>query len=161
MHSVVKYIQKSCVQSIVIGISLYWLTAAPCIGQALCPRHIETPIYPPSAQVARVQWKITLRLTIGADGTVQKVEALNDPKKQVQPILVKYATDNLLRWTFEKPLSAPVTQTITYEYRFDGSLPINDHQNPITKVNIDLPDYVTILSNEVAINPSRARKRKL
>ena len=137
---------------------IFWL-AGSCFGQSLCPKHIEIPTYPPPARGARVQWKVTLKVTIDAEGTVKNVEAADEPGRQAQPMLQKFAIDNMKLWTFEKPASAPVTQVIVYEYKFDRTLPINDHQNPITKVTLDLPDRVTILANEVAINPSKAKRK--
>jgi hypothetical protein len=64
------------------------------------------------------------------------------------------------RWTFEKPPSATFTLVIVYEYKMDGSLPLNDHQNPITKVDFDLPNRVTIRHNETAWNPAQSKKKK-
>ncbi len=140
-----------------------WLVlglAASCFGQTLCPRHIETPVYPPLAQVAHVQGKVTLKVTIDGDGNVMNVEVADDAVHQAQEVLQKSALDSMRLWTFEKPAAPPVTQVIVYQYKFDSSLPINDHQNPVTKVNIDLPDRVTILSNEAAVNPGRSKKKK-
>ncbi len=139
--------------------SVFWL-AGPCLGQTLCPRHIETPLYPPTAQVARMQSKVTLKVTIDADGNVTNVEEADDAAHQAASVLRKSAIENMQHWTFEKLAAAPVAQVIVYEYKFDSSLPINDHQNPVTKVNIDLPDRVTILSNEAAVNPGRSKKKK-
>jgi TonB family protein len=129
------------------------------LGQTLCPRHIETPIYPTLAQIAHVQGKVTLKVAIDADGRVTNVEVADDPGHQAQQVLQKSAIDSMSLWTFERPASAPVSQLIIYEYKFDGTLPVNDHQNPITKVNLDLPDRVTILSNELVMNPSKAKKK--
>ncbi len=143
----------------VSGGLVLWLTAS-CFGQSVCPKHIETPTYPVAAQAARVEGKVTLRVTLDAEGNVTNAEVADDLAHQANPTLREAAINNMMHWTFEKPTSAPVTQLMVYQYRFDGSLPLNDHQNPITKVNIDLPDHVTILANETTWNPSQSKKKK-
>jgi outer membrane biosynthesis protein TonB len=37
---------------------------------AICPRHIETPEYPPLARVTRLMGEVVLSVTIDADGMV-------------------------------------------------------------------------------------------
>jgi TonB family protein len=135
------------------------LMAGSSWGQTLCPSHIETPVYPPAALAARVQSKVTLKVTINGDGKVTNVEPAGDPAKQAAPVLQKSAIDNIQRWTFEKPASDSVTQIIVYEYKFDDTLPVNDNHNPITKVMIDLPNHVTILANEMVLNPDKAKRK--
>ncbi len=139
---------------LMLGGLVLWLTAS-CFGQSLCPRHIEMPAYPPEAAIGALQGKVTLTVTVDTDGNVKKVDALSDTG-----LLQKSAIENMRHWTFEKPPSAAVTQVITYEYKFDDSLPLNDHQNPITKVIIDLPNRVSILHNLSVINPSLSKKKK-
>lgn len=132
-----------------------------CFGQTVCPKHIETPIYPAVAAVARVQGRIVLHVTLDAEGKVTKVEIAQDVAHSTQPILQESAIESMRRWTFEKPAAAPVTQAIIYEYKMDSSLPpISDHQGPITKVLIDLPDHVTILHNESVADPAQSRKKQ-
>jgi hypothetical protein len=128
--------------------------AANCFGQnqkPLCPRHIETPDYPAIAGTAHLAGKFTLTATGNSDGNVMHVEATTDsPRAQAHPLLQKYAIANMERWTFAKPPYAPYTQAIVYDYEFDASLPPSGgpHALPaITKVNFDLPDRVTILTN--------------
>jgi TonB family protein len=136
-----------------------WLTGT-CFGQTVCPKHIETPIYPAVAAAAHVQGRIVLHVTLDAEGRVTKVEIPEDVAHSTQPILQRSAIDSMKQWTFEKPPSAPVTRVIIYEYKMDGSLPpISDHQGPISKALIDLPDHVTILHNESVVNPAQSRKK--
>jgi TonB family protein len=138
---------------------LFWLTVS-CLGQTVCPKHIETPTYPVVAAMARVQGRIVLHVTLDAEGKITKVEIPEDVAHSTQPILQDSAIDSMKRWTFEKPPSGPVTQVIIYEYKMDPSLPpISDHQGPMTKVLIDLPDHVTILHNESVANPAQSRKK--
>ncbi len=129
-----------------------------CFGQsqgALCVRHIETPIYPPIARAAHVSGKITLTVTINADGTVKHVEATADnPAAQRAPILQQSAVENMKYWTFAKPPSAPYTpytEVVVYDYEIDPAPPVAG-ATPITKVTFDLPDRVTIWANQLPIN---------
>jgi hypothetical protein len=132
---------------------LIWLTAGCSANtrQPLCPKHIETPDYPPLARTAHVAGKITLAISIDADGRVENVEATSDnPVERAHPLLRKYAIENMQHWTFAKPSSAPYIQTIVYDYEFDDSLPPEGGASSlpaITKVNFDLPDHVAILTN--------------
>ncbi len=133
--------------------------ATSCLGQTLCPKHIETPIYPPLARAARIEGKVTLKVTIDANGNVYNAEVADDPAHQAREMLVQSAFDNMMRWTFEKPPAAPFTQLIVYQYKFDRSLPANDN-NPITQVHIDLPDRVTVLANDLVAQPGQSKKKK-
>jgi len=133
--------------------------AATCFGQnekALCPRHIETPDYPQIARTAHLSGKVSLTVTIDADGKVTHVETMtDDPVARAHPVLQKYAAENIQRWTFSRPLSAPYTEVIVYDYEFDTTLPGEggpSSQPAITKVSFDLPDRVTILTNVVFID---------
>jgi hypothetical protein len=60
------------------------------------------------------------------------------------------AVENIRLGRFEKPPTAPYTQTIAYDFGFDESLPA--YRGPksapaITKVASDLPDRVTLRTN--------------
>ena len=131
---------------------LFFCLATVCFGQnqdALCPRHIETPTYPAIARAVRVSGKITLTVTIDADGTVKHVEAT--PDNPDFDALQKSAIENMKHWTFAKPQSAPYTQVIVYDYEIDPAPPVAG-ATPITKVTFDLPDRVTIWANQDPIN---------
>jgi Gram-negative bacterial TonB protein C-terminal len=129
-------------------------TAAACFGQdqmPLCPKHIEAPGYPVIARVAHVTGKITLTVTIDADGNVVHVDTTaDDPREQAIPVLEKFAVENIQHWTFAKPPSAPYKQAVVYDYEFDPALPAagGKHDMPVvTLVSFDLPDRVTITTN--------------
>ena len=140
--------------------SLLLCLAASCLAQTVCPRHIETPIrYPQLARAANVQGTVVLKVTIGADGNVTDA-VVNDAAHPVQPVLQEAAIDNIRRWTFEKPAAGPVTQVMVYEFKFDSSLPVNPQNYSITTTKIDLPDRVTILTNEKIIESDRSRKKR-
>jgi TonB family protein len=119
-------------------------------NEALCPQHIETPDYPPIARTAHVTGKVTLTVTIGANGNVIAVEPSSDSAVQANSQLQKHAAENMQHWTFATPPYAPFTQTMVYDYEFDSSLPPEGGKKSmpaITRVNLDLPDHVTISTN--------------
>jgi len=141
---------------------LIWLTAGCSANtrQPLCPKHIETPDFPPIARTAHLTGKITLTIAIDADGGVKTVDATPDnPVEGARLLLQKYAIENIRHWTFAKPSSAPYIQTIVYDYEFDPSLPAEGGASSlpaITKVNFDLPDHVAILTNGRMIDASKS-----
>ncbi len=146
---------------------VFFCMAATYFGQndkPLCPKHIETPDYPAIARTAHVTGKFTLTVTINADGKVTHVEAITDnPLAQAHPLLQKYAIANMEQWTFAKPPYAPYTQAIVYDYELDPTLPPSGgpHGLPVkTKVNFDLPDRVTILTNLPIIDTYSSRARR-
>src|ERR1700730_1690199 len=89
--------------------------------QRLSPSHIETPFYPQVARMARIPGKVVLLMTIDAYGHVIDAKATSDDNSH--PILKTDAINNIRRWTFAKPLAAPYTQVITYNYEIDESRP--------------------------------------
>jgi TonB family protein len=148
-------IAEARMRPLVFGLALWF--ASGCSGNShasLCPKHIETPVYPTLARQTRITGKIMLTVTIGARGNVTNVEAsTNDPLRQKFPILQKSAIENMQRWTFAKPPLAPYRQTIEYDYIIDESLPPQaDASTVITKVSYDLPERVTIAMNTMTVN---------
>jgi hypothetical protein len=106
--------------------------ATTCFGQTqpmLCPKHIETPAYPPLARATRLMRKVALTLGLDAEGNVENVEAITE-----NPMLLKEsAVENIKHWTFAKPPSIPFKRVIIYDYEFDASLPGDNGTNPITR----------------------------
>ncbi|MGB6484050.1 MAG: TonB family protein [Candidatus Acidiferrales bacterium] len=136
--------------------------AGTCFAQEpLCPRHIETPSYPAIARMANVTGKVALQVTIGADGEITHIGFANTDKRS--RILEASASENLRHWTFAKPPSAPYSETITYDYEFDLSLPPYDgspSRPVITKVSFDLPDRVIIVTNGMMVEPSQSKPHR-
>ena len=127
--------------------------AAACFAQAppaLCPKHIETPSYPPIGRTAHVTGKVVLELTIDSEGNVTDARVANDSKSIA--VLEPGAIANIRHWTFAKPPTSPYSQTIVYDYELDVSLPGDDGNHPVVKVNFDLPDRVTISANVTFID---------
>jgi TonB family protein len=123
--------------------------AQNCLGQpqeALCPKHVEIPTYPPIGRTAHITGKVVLTLTLDRDGRVSNVNVANGDDKGVK-ILQAAAVDNVRLWTFAKPPAAPYTQTIVYDFELDPALPGDDGDHSIVKVTFDLPDRVTIFTN--------------
>ena len=126
------------------------------------PKHIETPGYPPIGRTAHLMGKVTLTISIDEDGNVQDAEApTNSSVQQAHLLLQKYAIENVRHWTFEKPPSAPYSETIVYDFEFDPSLDAKGsptksrghcYTPSITKVTFDLPERVTILTNDEVLN---------
>lgn len=118
-----------------------------CFGQSgepLCPRHIETPTYPTIAHWANETGKVTLTLTIDADGKVKDAEAVTtDSNVSGSKLLEPGTVANIRRWTFANPPLAPYKQTIVYDYEIDRSLPLDG----LTTVIFDLPERVTIVTS--------------
>jgi TonB family protein len=137
-----------------LGLLLVCFTGT-CFGQAeqaLCPRHIETPVYPSIAQIAHVTGKVTLTLTIDADGKVGDVKAVTmESTRLLEPASVT----NVRRWTFARPSAAPYKQTVVYDYVIDGSLPLDGP----TKVTFDLPERVTIVGSGRSVQTSNSTKK--
>ncbi len=128
---------------------MFLASAITCFGQAdnlLCPKHIEAPEYPAIARIAHIVGRVAVKLTVDADGNVSSAEIVNeDPATK---LLQRNSRENATKWTFEKPPHAPFDLTITYEYRLDESLPVDPGDRPITKVILDLPNHVSIVSND-------------
>jgi TonB family protein len=148
--------QSACVRRFVMKKLMFagflpFLSAFPCMGQtqqSLCPKHIETPTYPSIARSAHVSGLVVLTLTIDADGKVGDVKVTNEDQRFVK-LLERSAVGNIRLWTFTKPQSAPSKQNVTYDFQLDDKLPLAgvNHYPDVTLVTYDLPDRVTIRTN--------------
>ena len=143
---------------------LLLLVPASCLSQiqpGLCPKHIETPEFPIPARQTRIFGKVTLAVTIDADGNVQRVHvALDNPEEKASRLLQDSALENMKRWKFSKPPTAPYTQRIVYDYEPDASLPPSGGPKAspkITRVIIDLPDRVNIFMNDPMLDTSNQK----
>ena len=147
-----------------IVVSLLLLIGTMSFGQtqpAICPKHIETPQYPRLARQTRMLGEIALSVTIDADGRVENVKALSGGgKPKPSQFLQNAAVENMQHWTFTKPPFAPYTETIIYDYEDDPSLPPSGGPKNLpvlTRVMIDLPDRVSILTNVPIINTDESK----
>jgi TonB family protein len=145
-------------KSILSGCLLFLIALSSCMSQPqqpVCPKHIETPRYPPVAKMARISGKVMLTLIIDADGKVSDVKVTNEDQQFVK-ILAHWAVDNVRLWTFAKPQSAPFKQNITYDFQLDDKLPLAgvDDYPDVTFVTYDLPDYVTVRTNNHVVETS-------
>lgn len=82
---------------------LLCMFAVPCLGQTqppICPKHIESPTYPPLARQARLMGEVTLSVTVDAEGKVQHVMALpGSANRQAPKLLRDSAVENMQQWT--------------------------------------------------------------
>jgi TonB family protein len=134
--------------------------AGSCLGQTLCPKHIETPTYPVLARIAHIEGTVTLEVTIDPDGHVKNVAVVDKPGHQAQAVLQQSAIDNMQHWTFEKPVSGSFTQLMVYSYSIDVSIKPDENNHQVTKAYIELPDRVTVLAGATVINPGQSKKGK-
>jgi TonB family protein len=141
-------------KTLILGVSLACATCI-CFAQEearLCPRHIETPDYPTIARVANLTGKVSLRLTIDAEGNVIDAQGRMESNIPHTPeevkILEKIAVSNIRKWTFAKPPSAPYTETIVYDYEIDKTRRARG-----TQVTFDLPNNVTIVAEPPQFRP--------
>lgn len=146
-------------------ILLIWLSArgAGETQQQLCPRHIETPTFPQIARAAHLAGKVSLTVTIDADGKVTNVGGGADTfPHTAHALLQKSAAENMRLWTFANATSTPQTQVIVYDYEIDPSLPPEGGRAnlpAITRVTFDLPDHVTIATNSKIIDTAKSSQR--
>ena len=147
-----------------IVVSLLLLVATASFGQsqpAICPKHIETPEYPLLARQTRLMGEIVLSVTIDAEGKVQHVSAKTEkPNQKAFQLLRNSAIENMQRWTFTKPPTAPYTEVIVYDYEDDPTLPPSGGPKAlpvITRVVFDLPDRVRILTNVPIIDTNKSK----
>ncbi len=110
-----------------------------------CAKHVESPEYPPISRTAHVQGVIDLIATIDSSGNVVDVTPPLLAPNDTRSLLVSHAVDNIREWKFDPPATAPYILSIAYEYKIDCSLKQTDR--PTTKVTMDLPKRVTILTN--------------
>jgi TonB family protein len=147
-------------------LSLLCMFAVPCLGQTqppICPKHIESPTYPPLARQVRLMGEVTLSVTVDAEGNVQRVVALSGSANRQAPKLLRdSAVENMQHWTFSKPPTAPYTEVIVYDYEADPSLPPSGGPKRLpvlTKIVFDLPNQVRISTNDPFIESSESKKR--
>jgi hypothetical protein len=148
----IELMSRVSAQLVLSGFLSLWLAGASSAQarQPLYPKHIESPSYRPIAKAAHVHGEVTLATTIDADGRVSEVKDATNFNQTPSGLLQISAIENLRLWTFEKPSLAPHAQTITYDYEFDPSLPPEEYNldlPSITKVVLDLPSHVSILTN--------------
>ena len=95
-----------------------------------------------------------MEITIDAAGRVEDGRVTNKNVESVK-LLGSYSLQNIRRWTFVKPPTAPYTETITYDYEEkDASGKIRGPQ-----VIFDLPDLVTIWAGPLNLQTSQSKKR--
>jgi hypothetical protein len=104
-------------------------------------------------QIANVTAKVSLALTINAEGRVGDVK----PRRwnQMSHLLDSMTVTNIRPWTFAKPPLAPYKRTIVYDYEIDKSVPLDGP----TQVTFDLPERVTIVATGRSAQPSNSTEK--
>ncbi len=69
------------------------------------------PVYPPLAQMARVQGSVRLRVSVAQDGAVQNVQLISG-----HPLLIQAATDAVKQWVYA-PQAAATQVEVTVPFR--------------------------------------------
>ena len=118
---------------------------------ALCPRHIEEPIYPAIARTADIAGKLVVAVTIDANGKVSRAEITN--RTTSLKLLEQTTLNNIRSWTFTPPRKAPHVQTVVYDYEINKSPEFQGVQ-----VSYDLPDRVNIIAGLPEIETSGSHR---
>jgi TonB family protein len=79
---------------------------------------VYMPTFWPSGDAAKIEGKLTLRITVNAEGKVISSEAVSGPPEVYESAL---ATSKL--WTFEPPPSAPFVQLVYLSWGFPKPCP--------------------------------------
>lgn len=74
------------------------------------------PVYPPLAKTAHVQGKVTLRVTVDANGSVSDIKVVSG-----HPLLVKAALDAVFHWRY-----APMNKSVVTDVTLDFAPPKGD-----------------------------------
>jgi TonB family protein len=124
-------------------VALLLLTVSPQTPP-LFPVHVESPLYPSLARMARIQGDIVVSALVGTDGHVIGVP--NAPSGH--PLLAKAAEENIKTWRFQSGVEGEVK--ITYHFKMQGK---PTYGYPETICEFDFPDSITIITNVPAPNP--------
>ncbi len=84
------------------------------------PKLIGSPFapYPNEAFKKKIEGKVTLSITVDANGHVSDAKPLSGP-----PELIQAAIDSVKQWQYEPPLHAPVTLTVKISWGFPRECP--------------------------------------
>jgi TonB family protein len=96
------------------GISILLGTAIVTAQQTAVPvKAAVAPHYPPIAVAARVGGDVTVRVAVGADGSVLRVQVVGGPK-----MLQQSATEAARKWKFEASdsIKADRSSDVTFSY---------------------------------------------
>lgn len=114
-------------------------TPSYAAGQ-VCAKQISVPEYPPIAVAAQLTGAEDLTITVGAQGTVVRVEGSGSP-----PILVDIAKENVKEWIFCDPNKNPSAHVrLRFDYRIKGA---RTYPVPPAKVVIDLGTGTIVITS--------------
>jgi TonB family protein len=136
--------------------------AQPQTPARVCVRHLTAPTrYPIVARQARLQGTVVAKLRIAADGSVaEAVVEAEDPVLIAHPILQSETQQLVRKWTFECQSCASgvaFEHVIKFNYRLEGE----DARYDDTRVELELPDEVTIVARPPVCDHCPTPKKKI
>jgi TonB family protein len=75
-----------------------------------------SPVYPPQAQLARIQATVSIDAAVDADGTVSSVRVISG-----HPLLARAAYDAVRQWKFDPNPQLPAHVTVRVDFRLAGT----------------------------------------
>jgi len=99
------------------------------MGQVAQISHFVSPQYPPLARQAMISGQVTIKATVGEDGSVKDVSELSS----AHPLLAQEAKLAIGEWKFH-PGTAESKVTVVFYYGFSGN---TRELNPKTTVKVD------------------------
>jgi len=108
-----------CRLAVALLVALYGFgQAVPCLAQKIDPpKKIKDapPVYPPSAQAARIQGEVVIEATVGTDGKVHDPRVIGSI-----PLLDQAALDAVRQWEYQPALvdGAPKAVLMTVKVKF-------------------------------------------
>ena len=108
-------------------------------GEVLGVRHFEIPQYDPIARQILLEGDVQIKLSIGADGTVQDVLRVAGPRLLSEP-----SVKAVKLWTFALRSPEPSELQLTLRFSLTGK---ESQQIKTYTVSGDFPEMVTISTN--------------
>ena len=126
-----------CLKVLLIGL-FGFVGALMCGGSTNEARlvNVYLPTYPPLARSANIQGKVQIHVRTNSEGTVISAVADDGP-----PLLTQAAIENVKRWRF----SGPDEQTITYEFKVEGTARSDDPYYRYGKIVFQPPNWVEVI----------------
>lgn len=105
-------------------------------------KSLEMPCYPPLARQAQIQGEAKVKIELGADGAVTKVEAVEG-----HPMLLPAAVTNVRTWRLAAGSGENLKgdrATVVFTYKLQGE---PGWQRCASHINFDAHDHVTIVAS--------------
>lgn len=120
----------------------------------VCARHVQPPTkYPPLWRLAQIEGTVTALLTMAPDGTIASIQTSGGHK-----VLQDTTRELLKHWTFQCS-DCPANTAFQHQIVFDYKLLPERKSYDDSRVELDLPDRVTITASRPPINTNGAVRR--